>query len=356
MINIDKALEVLGLPPEMEAYNGQVQTRLMRTITVYENNDFTSGKQVISYSVEFNEGTTSLFGAYPFNLAAGWIYHGGFSIEGQTDKGYKLHKPAMSVKHEAPSGLAGQTVHYVESNVYFTPSTIDFTYEPYETVMNGIAEDMVDPVMRVQYKARVITKGADGKPRVSWTSRSAIRPKKRLRRSEFMALIPGMTMDEVIWKSRTTYNIVPVKGETHITSIAMDIDKPSATSLNSTVYINGVDANTFNYKTLINSFGKTYDGYMYMYRLMNGPRIGGTTDNVYGSTLNIPLTPGADSTINLELGAVNAYNIATKTLTYNADLVDEASIIAYMEFLPAGGKNENCGKEISLETGIEKLF
>lgn len=355
MINIDKALEVLGLPAEMEAYNGQVQTRTVRTITIYENNDFTSGKQVINYSVEFNEAAPALFGAYPFNLAAGWIYQGAFSIAGQTDKGYKLHKPAMAVKHEAPSGLAGQTVHYVESSIYFNPSTIDFVYEPYETVVNGIAEDMKDPIIRAQYKARVITKGADGKPRVSWTSRYAITPKRKLRRAEFLK-IAGISMDEVMWKCRHTYNIVPVKGETHITSIAMDIEKPSATTLNSTVYINGIDANTFNYKTLINSFGKTYDGYMYMYRLNNGPRIGGTTDNVYGSTLNIPLTPGADSTINLEAGSVNAYNIATKTLTYNPDLIDEASIIAYMEFLPANGKNENCGKEISLETGIEKLF
>lgn len=355
MINIDKALEVLGLPNDFEPYNGQVQTRIMRTITIYENNDFTSGKQVINYSVEFNEGTPALFGAYPFNLAAMWLYQGGFNIAGQTDKGYKLHKPATSVKHEAPSGLAGQTVHYVESNAYFTPSKIEFTYEPFETVVNGVADNMVDPVISAQYKARVITKGADGKPRISWTSRYAITPKRRLRKAEFLKLA-GMSMEEVLWKSRITYNIVPVKGETHITSIAMDIDKPSATTLNSTVYINGVDANTFNYKALINSFGKTYEGYMYMYRLMNGARIGGTTDNVYGSTLNIPLVPGNDSTINLELGGSNAYNIATKTLTYNVDLKEEASVIAYMEFLPAGGKNENCGKEISLETGIEKMF
>jgi hypothetical protein len=355
MINIDKALEVLGLPNEMEAYNGQVQTRVMRTITVYENNDFTTGKHVINYSVEFNEPAPVLFGAYPFNLAANWIYHGGFAVQGQKDKGYHLHKAATSVKHESPSGLAGQTVHYVESNAYFTPSTIEFTYEPYETVLNGVADNMVDPIMRVQYKARIIKKDADGKPKVTWTSRYAITPKKRLRRSEFLK-IAGITMAEVMWRSRITYSIVPVKGETHITSIAMDIDKPSATSLNSTVYINGIDADTFNYKALINSFGKTYEGYMYIYRLMNGARIGGTTDNVYGSTLNIPLVPGNDSTINLELGGNNAYNMVTKTLTYNPDLKEEASIIAYMEFLPANGKNENCGKEISLETGIEKLF
>lgn len=355
MINIDKALEVLGLPKEMEAYNGQVQSRIYRSIRVYENSDFSSGKQVITYSVEFVTPPAVPFGLYPFNFAAGSIYHMGYNIIGQTTKGYKLHRPSTWVVHPAISGLAGQNVYYVDSAIYYTPTTIEQTYEPYETVINGVAQDMVDPVMRVGYFARLLGKDAQGKTVVKWTSKYAITPKKKLRRSEFLALLPGKTMEDVVWDSRVTYNITPVKGETHITSIGMDIDRVG-NKLSSTVYINGIDANTFDYKKLINSFGQTYSGYMYMYRLMNGPSTTITTDNVYGSTLNIPLTPGQDSTINLVAGSTNNYNMATKTLTYNPDLAEEASVIAYMEFLPAGGKNENCGKEISLETGIEKLF
>lgn len=353
MANIEKALEVLGLPQEMEAFNGQVQSRIFRTITVFECSDFSTGKQVITYQVQFNEPAPAAFGLYPFNFAAQSIYHMGYAVVGQTSKGYQLNRPAKWVVHPAISGLAGQNVYYVEGNLYFTPTTIEQTYEPYETTVNGVAENMIDPLMRVQYKARVLGKDSTGKTVVKWQSKYAITPKKRLRKAEFLQLV-GMSMDEVIWKSRITYNIVPVKMETHITSIGMDIDKPTDNTLNSTVYINGVDASTFNYKTLINSFGKTYDGYMQMYRLNNG--VTNYTDNVYGSTLNIPLTPGTDTTINLVAGSTNAYNVSSKTLTYNPDLVDEASLIAYMEFLPAGGKNENCGKEISLESGIEKLF
>jgi hypothetical protein len=355
MINIDKALEVLGLPKEMESYNGQVQSRIYRNIIVYENYDSTSGIMKIFYTVEFTEPAPVAFGLYPFNFAANSIYHMGYNVTGQTPKGYTLTRNSVWVKHPPESGLAGQNVYYVAGNLYFTPTTIEQTFEPYETVINGIASDMKDPVMRVGYRARLWGKDSTGKVVIKWTSKYAITPKKKLTRSEFLKLVPGLTMDDVMWNSRITYNVVPVKGETHITSIAMDIDKPTSTSMKSTVYINGIDADTFDYKKLINSFGKTYDGYMYMYRLMNGPgQI--TTDNVYGSTLNIGITPGNDSTINLQIGSTNSYNVASKTLTYNPDLTYDASVIAYMEFLPAGGKNENCGKELNLETGIEKLF
>jgi hypothetical protein len=356
MINISKALEVLGLPQEMEAYNGQVQTRVMRGITVYENYDSTSGKMVIYYTVEFNTPAPVAFGLYPFNFAANSIYHMGHQVLGQTPRGFTLKRPSTWVVHPAISGLAGQNVYYVESNIYFTPTTIEQTYEPYETVVNGVADDMKDPMIRCQYKARLWGRDTTGTKVVKWESKYAITPKKKLRRAEFLKLIPNKTMDDVIWESRVTYNIVPVKGETHITSIAMDIDKPTNNTLNSTVYINGVDAKTFDYKKLINSFGKLYDGYMQMYRLNNGPSTTITTDNVYGSTLNIGCNPNEDNAITIAAGSTNSYNIINKTLTYNPDLTEEAKLIAYMEFLPAGGKNENCGKEISLETGIEKLF
>jgi hypothetical protein len=356
MINIDKALEVLGLPQEMEAFNGQIQTRVMRGITVYENYDSTSGKMVIYYTVEFNTPAPVAFGLYPLNFAAMSIYNNGFQILGQTPQGYTLKRPSTWVVHPAVSGLAGQNVYYVESNLHFTPTTVEQTYEPYETVVNGIAEDMKDPLIRCQYKARLWGKDTAGNKVIKWTSKYAITPKKKLRRAEFLKLIPGKTMQDVIWESRVTYNIVPVKGETHITSIAMDINQLSNNTLSSTVYINGVDANTFDYKKLINSFGKTYDGYMQMYRLNNGASTTITTDNVYGSTVNIPCIPTESNTITVQAGSTNIYNSTTKTLTYNPDLTEEATLIAYMEFLPAGGKNENCGKQLNLETGIEKLF
>ena len=354
MINIDKALEVLGLPPEFEAYNGQIQQRINRGYTIFENNDFSSGKNVISYSVERRENT-EMFGLYPLNFAAMMLYTSGYTLEGMTDKGYHLYQERKAVLHEAPSGLAGQLIRYVESNIYFNVDRIEYTYEPYETVVNGVADDMVNPIVRVQYKSRVLSKDSKGNTVVKWTSRGAITPKKRFRRDEFLQLA-GITAQEFVWNCRITYPIVPVKGETHITSIAMDIEQPTPTSVKSTVYINGIDANKFEYKKLINSFGQTYSGYMQQYRLHNGQRENPTAMNVYGSTLDIGQNSTQDSTINLQVGGTNAWNSNTRTLTYNASLVDDARVLAYMEFLPAGGKNENCGKWLSLETGIESLY
>ncbi len=136
----------------------------------------------------------------------------------------------------------------------------------------------------------------------------------------------------------------------------MDIEQPTPTSVKSTVYINGIDANTFDYKKLINSFGQTYGGYMQQYRLYNGPRSIETSINVYGSTLDIGQNPTQDSTLNLQVGGSNTYNATNRTLTYNPSLVDDAKLLAYMEFLPANGKNECAGKWLSLETGIENLY
>ena len=354
MINVEKALDVLGLPPEFEAYNGQINTRITNGFVVYENNDFSTGKNVITYTVE-KTTNTQLFGLYPLNYASMALYNMSFQLGGMTPKGYQLHCPSKWIKHEPPSGVAGQTVYYVESNMYFNVDRIDLTYEPYETVVNGKAEDMIDPLMRVQYKSRLLGKDATGKTVVKWTSRGAITPKRRLRKAEFLKLA-NMTEQEMIWNFRWVFPIVPVKGETHITSIAMDIEKLNDTQVKSTVYINGIDANTFNYKVLINSFGQTYGGYYQVYRLYNGERATITGMNVFGSTIDIGQNPTEDSTLNLQAGGENTYNMITRTLTFNPSLTEEAKLLAYMEFLPANGKNESTGKWLSLETGMESFY
>lgn len=357
-MSTQKALDLLGLPDEMAPFEGQIQKRITRGIRIYENNDFTSGKQVITYTAELAPEVTSAFGAYPFNLAANYLYHNAFSIVGDTPEGFVLLNAAKWVRHGADSGLAGQNVYYVQSRVIFGRNiygpVMHFEYEPYETVWQGKAEDMKDPMIRAAYHARVIVKGSDGKPRVSWQSRYAITPKRRLRRAEVLRLL-NMNIEQLMYATRWSYQIAKVDPSTHITSIAMDIET-DGNKQKSVVYINGKDAQSFEYQRLTNSFGQTYSGYMWMWRLHNGPRIGGSTDNVYGSTLNIPLAPGTDSTITVEPGVSNVYDQLDKTLTYDPNQKEQAALVAYMEFLPANGKNENCGKLLNLETGVELLF
>ena len=351
MSNIQKALEILDLPEELAQYDGQIKTRIQRQAWIYEVTDISSSPTRVYYTLGFDKEKVDLFGMYPLNYLASLINQSGFIYEGIDEDGVAtLTQPAKFVKHEAPSGLAGQTVYYVWSQVKASKDGIDFTCEPYETVWKGVADDMKDPMMRVGYKARLVKKGADGKPVVAWTSRHAITPKRRLRRSEFLQ-IAGMTMEEFAHKTRWTWNRVETDPETHINNIAMDIEQLDGGQIKSVFYINGEDAQTFDYKTLINSFDQTYGGYMWQYRLMNGPSQ--TIDNPYGSTLNIGINPLADSTIKVTAGDKNAWDGNTRTLTYNPDLIHEAKVLAYAEFLPAQGKNENVGRVYSLEKNTE---
>lgn len=355
MANLQKALELLDLPQELAPFDGQIKTRTQRQFRIYEVSDFSVYPMKQYYTFEFMPDKVESFGMYPLNYLAGSIRHFGFNYEGVLNGVATLTKPSAFVKHEAPSGLAGQTVYYVWTQLKASQQGIDFISEPYETVWEGKADDMTDPMIRVGYWARVITKGADGKPKISWTSKYAINPKRRIRKAEFLKMI-NMPLEDFMYKTRWTWNRVDSNPDTHINNIAMDIEQLPNNKFKSVFYINGVDAQTFNYKSLINSFDQTYAGYLWLYRLNNGATVTAGVDNVYGSTLNIGLDTTKDSTITVIQGSVDKWDATTKTLTYNPDLPYNASLISYMEFLPAGGKNENIGKEYFLETGIEKLF
>lgn len=353
-MSLQKALEVLELPEELGQFDGQIKTRTQRQAWIYEVTDISSSPTRVYYTLGFDDPKTDAFGMYPLNYLANSIHQAGYIYEGINDEGTGiLTRPGQFVKHEAPSTLAGQNVYYVWSQIQATDAGFEYLLEPYETVWKGVVDDMKDPMIRIGYKSRLVKKGPDGKPMVAWTSRYAITPKRRLRRSEFLQ-VANMTMEEFIYKTRWTYNRVVTDPETHINNIAMDIEHIGADQIKSVFYINGQDAQTFDYKTLINSFDKTYDGYLWLYRLNNGP--GTVVDNVYGSTLNIGINPMADSTIKVVSGTTNAWDNNTKTLTYNPSLSYEAQIIAYAEFSPAQGKNENAGRIYSLEKYTEGLF
>lgn len=360
MTNTEKALDLLGLPQDMLPFNGQIQTKTTRQLRIYEVHDFTSGKEVIRYEAEFQQPTTVLFGMYPFNLLAGYIYHNNFVVQGQTPNGYILNKDSKWVMHSAPSSLAGQNVYYCRQQVKINPQpngyAMDLLFEPWSTVTNGVANDMVNPPIGsgIGVWARVVTKGADGKPKVSWTSRYAVTPKKPILKSDVLAMTK-LSEDELMEKLKWTFNIVSVNPDTHMTSIAMDIEPLGANKYKSVVYINGKDAKSFDYRYLTTSFNKKPEGFMWMWRLYNGAREN-QTDNAYGSTLNIGLGENEDSTITVIPGTTNVWDAKNRVLTYDVDRVEQAQILAYMEFLPAGGKNENVGKSFNLETLEESLY
>ena len=346
MSDLQKALEVLELPEELGQYDGQIQTRTERKAWIYEVTDISSSPTRVYYTIGYDNEKVDRFGLYPLNYIANAIHAMGFVYEGiNEDNVATLTKPAKFVT-SPDGGYAGKSVYYVWSQMKVSEDGIDFLYEPYETTWKGVVDDMKDPMIRIGYKARIVRKGVDGNPAVVWTSRHAITPKRRIRQAEFLQMI-GIPMEEFIQNTRYTFNRVATDPETHINNIAMDIENLSDTQIKSVFYINGQDAQTFDYKTLINSFNQTYGGYAWQYRLHNGPSI--TPENPYGSTLNVGININADSTINVVPGTTNSWNATTRTITYNPDLPYDAQVLACMEFLPANGKNEATGRWYGLE-------
>jgi hypothetical protein len=362
MTDTEKALELLGLPQDMLPFNGQVQTKSMRILRIYEVYDYTSGKQVIRYEAEFQPPTTQLFGAYPFNLLAGYVYHSGYQIIGQEGDAYKLDKPGKWVMHSAPSSLAGQNVYYSHQQIKIKAQpngyAMDLLFEPWSTTTNGntIASDMVDPELGsgIGVWAKIVKKDADGKVYTAWTSRYSIKPKKTIRKSDVLALTK-LTEEEIMERLKWTFNIVTVDTSKFMTSIAMDIEQLGNDKYKSVFYINGKDAKTFDYRYLTTSFNQKPKGYMWQWRLYNGnnPAI---IDNAYGSTINIGLNENEDSTITVQAGNLNQWDAKTRVLTYDVTRPEQAEILAYIEFLPAGGKNENIGQSFNLETQVESLY
>jgi hypothetical protein len=362
MTDTQKALDLLGLPQDMLPFNGQVQTKSTRILRIYEVYDYTTGKQVIRYEAEFQQPTTQLFGAYPFNLLASYVYHGGFQIIGQDGDVYKLDKPGKWVMHTAPSSLAGQNVYYSNQQIRIKAQpngyAMDLLYEPWSTTINNnmTASDMVNPEIGsgIGVFGKIVKKGMDGKPYTAWTSRYAIKPKKTIYKSDVLALTK-LTEQEIMERLKWTFNIVSVDPSKFMTSIAMDIEQLGNDKFKSVVYINGKDTKTFDYRYLTTSFGQKPQGFMWQWRLYNGnnPAI---VDNAYGSTINIGLNENEDSTITVQSGNRNEWNAKTRVLTYDVTRPEQAEILAYMEFLPAGGKNENIGQSFNLETQVESLF
>jgi hypothetical protein len=362
MTDTQKALDLLGLPQDMLPFNGQVQTKSMRMLRIYEVYDYTNGKPVLRYEAEFQQPTTQLFGAYPFNLLASYVYHSGFNIIGQDGDTYKLDKPGKWIMHTAPSSLAGQNVYYSKQQIRIKEQpngyAMDLLYEPWSTTINNnmTASDMKNPEIGsgIGVFGKIVKKGMDGKPYTAWTSRYAIKPKKPILKSDVLALTK-LTEDEIMEHLKWTFNIVSVSPITHITSIAMDIEQLGNDQYKSVFYINGKDAKTYDYRYLTTSFGQKSQGYMWQWRLYNGnnPAI---VDNAYGSTINIGLNENEDSTITVKAGNINQWDAKTRVMTYDVTRPEQAEILAYMEFLPAGGKNENIGQSFNLETQVESLF
>lgn len=338
-----KALELLRIPNECGVYEGQIQTKTNRYLVIEEVNDFTTGKRVITNNVRVEE-STQLFGAYTFNLISAYLHAYGHDVVGVENGVFKTYKP--------------QTVNggywFGWERAEIVPTNTGYSFDVISNIgvnatATGAQTDPNNPPVRagVVYKVQVaITKSADGT-----IKRTTFKKKYVPYTVNQLVALTGMSSEEISYATRVSFNIVPVNPETHVTSIAMDIEATEST-LKGIFHINGVPANSIT-QPLIASYGKVCPSYVFRWILYNSTP---TTPTVFGQSALATFDAMADNTITYVSGITDGYDSASKTLTFNAGLSSNATIVATAEFLPAQGKNETAGMTYGLETGLKDLY
>lgn len=353
MANTKLALELLGLPQECSVFEGQVQTKTTKSLRIYEVTDFTVYPKKVYYEYEFVE-KNELFGAYAFNLISNYIYSFGHEIQELGGETMETLRPATtSTVNIGP--MSGKTYYNGWQKTKISPNAKADGYsflvstEPWMNVnKDGTPADMTNPLPLpgTCYKyARTKTKSSTTGTINTWTSRNPVT--QNLKRSDILNIIK-LSEEEYAEKIGVTFNIVKVSNQTHITSIAMDVIDVEFNKKKGIFYINGEDTQKVSASGMITSYGKTYPGYIFQWRLYNGDEQG-----VYGATLTRQLSSSEDTTINIAVGSKNTIDVTTKTITYNLERPEVAKLLAYAEFLPAQGKNECIGRMYNLETGEE---
>jgi len=353
MANTLKAIELLGIPEECAIYEGQIQTKTSRSLKIYEVSDFTSGKKQVYYEHEFVE-KNELFGAYPFNLISSYLYSFGHTPESFEGETFTTLRPSSTFTVNA-GPMLGQVYYsgWQKTKIYpngkGTGYSFDILTEPWlNTNKDGTPADMTNPFPLPGTCGKYVrTKTKDSKTGTIkiWTSRYPVT--QTLRKNDILSIVK-LSEEEYAQKVGWTFNIVKVSNTTHITSIAMDVVDVDLNKKKGIFYINGEDTQKVSASGLITSYNKTNPGYLFQWRLFNGDEQG-----AYGCTLFVNFGQSDDNTINIAVGSTNSWDATTKTLTYNYARPEVAKILAYAEFLPAQGKNENWGRIYNLETGEE---
>jgi hypothetical protein len=340
-MSTQKALELLGLPQEAAAFDGRITTRTTRSLVIVDRYDFTINQQgfVRSAYVEWqennkrvtsvadlNDGQTTgddLFGAYCLNWMANQIYSFGYDI--------------FSISPERLTLVNGdkEVVFSREGNKIF----IDSIFE-----IDPSGNPLTVPV-------QVVTES------ITWVNQVGVPPQtqKKVWRSrkkyvnytwEKVQELTGLSKEDIIYNTRTTYNGEVADPNVYVTSIAADI-QIIGESYEGIVYINGRDARTFDYRKLITSFNKTCPAYIPEWRLYNAPPVGFT---ISGAT--VVINAALYNPVDVVSGNADIFDIEDNSLTFNEPLAERATLIFYYAF-GTTGKNENWGRKIDLETGEE---
>jgi len=345
MNNLSKALELLQLPEDCGQFEGQVTTKTSRHIIINEIQDYTVSPKKITTEVRSAE-TTQLFGVYTLNLLSMYLHAYGHEVEEVGEGIMKTNKERV---------FSDSSRWFPWQKVSIEPTTNGHSYDVISDIglnavhdpFGGGTTDFNNPPVRagVFYKTiTTITKSGTGaikvytgkKKYVNWTVSQLVEA-------------TGMSEAELAVAARTTFNSVKVNPDTHITSIAMGLERPSETSVKGVFHVNGVPVTGSLMK--ITSYNKMCPSFKFRWNLYNRAGV-----NAYGSSVMVEFAANADNTINFVAGTTDSFNPDTSTLTYDESLPTNANLVGYAEFLPAQGKNENAGRTIVLESGLEEIW
>jgi hypothetical protein len=343
-MSTQKALELLQLPDECQQFEGQIQSKTSRFLIVEETHDFTVSPRKISTRV-YVSSSTELFGAYTFNMISNYIHSYGHGMPVFNGSVMTTNKPRVY-------GDNGRWMPWQMVELYPSESGGGHSFDVISDIgMNvntdGTPSNPDNPFVRggVFYRVqKSITRSSDGTTK-TWTS------KKQFVRWTVGQLcsVTGMTAEEISYNTRVTFNSVSVSPETHVTSISMDIETLPDNKIRGVFHINGEPATGAPGK--VASYGKSCPSFVFRWNLYNEA---GRTP--YGSSVTASFTSDEDNTVSIVAGAKDMYDPIKRELMFNQSLETNAQVVAYAEFLPAQGKNENAGMVYGLETGIKDIW
>lgn len=345
-MNTQKALELLELPSEAGAFEGQIRSKISRYIVIDEKYDFTQmvgGKPTITKTWRIGQRTEA-FGLYVFNYLNSLLHSFGYEVVSASSDGIETLKP-FDIRSVLTGPFAGQSYWYGEQRAYVTASGVDLAVSPYQNATStGLPTNYQTAptrsgVVYVQQWSKTSKTGgfvAMGSMKV-----------KNMNRVDF-ELLTGMNEQDAAYATRTSFVRTAVDNTTHITSMAVDIEE-NAGKYSGVLYLNGEKHNTINAASMMTCYGKLWPSFVFDWRLYNDAPPAGTTT---GASVQFRFQASEDNTIEIVGGTADEYDSVNKILTYNAANPNLAKVIAYVECMPATGKQENVARWFYPEIGL----
>jgi hypothetical protein len=359
---LDKVLELLHLPQDMEQFTGQVNTCTRYSLVenrlidyTYVNDKF---KREIKTTSTFSSVAKTIdLGAYNHNLLSSYVHSYGFDPLGLIGSEYRMDKDGITFT--ATQGpLAGNTYYIGWGEVTITPTADGFDMrvenEPWINV-NSDGTPVVSPkvsITRLTTTKTGLLSIIPSKKQVTVSNVKLSGPTKSYpsyTQTELETLT-GWDEYQIAKAMATVFHMKKKDVSTHCVALGTDIDI-NGTELTGVVYINGFKSNEISYQQLTSSFGKKLTDFVTRWKVYHPSNTTGSEG--YGTALPvIQNLSHENNTITIVKGDKLAYEASTRTLTF----IDGTRLIFDFEFLPAQGKNETWGSTLDLDTMVEDIY